>query len=117
MSFSTRCAVKKVNVHLLQVHLTENEVDSDDQIAHNHLNNILTNCRSHLTHFASILSLLHGEPRPVHHPQVPHERGLAGLSGAEKKDLVVSPHLPLVLADLPLDFGVDSPDLLKVQNI
>ena len=117
MSFSARCAVKKVNVHLLQVHLTENEVDSDDQIAHNHLNNILTNCRSHLTHFASILLLLHGEPRPVHHPQVPHERGLAGLAGAEKEDLVVPPHLPLVLADLTLDLGVDSPDLLKVQDI
>ena len=109
--------MKKVNVHLLQVHLTENEVDSDDQIAHDHLKNILTNCRSHLTHFASILSLLHGEPRPVHHPQVPHERGLAGLASAEKKDLVVPSHLPLVLPDLPFDLRVDSPDLLKVQNI
>ena len=53
----------------------------------------------------------------MHHPQVPHERGLAGLAGAEKKDLVVPPHLPLVLADLPLNLGVDSPDLLKVQDI
>ena len=46
------------------------------------------------------------------HPEVPHKSRLSRLSGAEKEDLVVPSHLPLVLPDLTLNLRVDPPDLL-----
>ena len=83
------------------LHLAEDEVDGDHQVADYHLWESPGGHRD--SHLHSVLLLLDGESGGVDHPEVPHEGRLAGLPCTEQQHLVVPPHLPLVLFDLPFN--------------